>query len=73
MKPITVTKKSDETLLDASKKAINQATINNRTVIFQDGNYTCLVYPNDVLEKVMKAFKRIALMIEIAYLESRKA
>jgi hypothetical protein len=70
MKPITITKNSKETLLDAAKRAANQATLNNRIVQFQDGEYSCLVYPYDVLNNIVKAIKRIALMIEINRLES---
>jgi hypothetical protein len=70
MKPITIAKNHKETLFDAAKRASNQATINNRIVEFKDGEYTCLVYPNDILNSIIKAFKRIALMIEISRLES---
>jgi hypothetical protein len=73
MKPITIAKNTKETLLDAAKRATNQATLNNRTVIFQDGNYSCLVYPYDIIGNVIKAIKKIALMIEIANLEARIA
>jgi hypothetical protein len=70
MKPITITKNSKETLFDAAKRAANQATLNNRIVQFQDGEYTCLVYPYDIINNIIKAFKRIALMIEISRLEN---
>lgn len=72
MKPITITKNHKETLFDAAKRAANQATINNRIVEFKDGEYSCLVYPYDVINNIIKAFKRIALMIEISRLESVK-
>lgn len=71
MKPITITKARKETLFDAAKRASNQATLNNRIVEFKDGKYTCLVYPYDIINNVIKAFKRIALMIEIERLESQ--
>ena len=70
MKPIIITKNHKETLFDAAKRASNQATINNKIVEFKDGEYTCLVYPNDILSSIIKAFKRIALMIEISRLEN---
>jgi hypothetical protein len=70
MKPITITKNHKETLFDAAKRAANQATLNNRIVQFQDGEYTCLVYPYDIINNIIKAFKRIALMIEISSLEN---
>ncbi len=74
MKPITITKNSKETLIDAAKRASNrasnQANLNNKIVQFKDGEYTCLVYPNDILNNIIKAFKRIALMIEISRLEN---
>lgn len=73
MKPITIAKNTKETLLDAAKRATNQATLNNKIVIFQDGNYSCLVYPYDIIGSVIKAIKKIALMIEIANLEARIA
>jgi hypothetical protein len=73
MKPITISKASKETLLDAAKRATNQATLNNKIVIFQDGNYSCIVYPYDVIGNVIKALKKIALMIEIAALEAKIA
>jgi hypothetical protein len=69
MKPITITKNTKETLSDAAKRASNQATLNNRIVIFQDGNYSCLVYPYDIINNIIKALKRIALMVEINRLE----
>ena len=71
MKPITITKNQKETLFDAAKRASNQANLNNKIVSFQDGKYSILVYPNDVITNVMKALKRIALMIEIAALEAK--
>jgi hypothetical protein len=70
MKPITISKGFKETLSDAAKRASNQATLNNKIVIFQDGEYSCLVYPYDIVNNVIKALKRIALMIEINRLES---
>lgn len=69
MKPITITKKAGETLLDAAKRAANQADLNNKIVIFQDGAYSTLVYPFDLINTVIKAIKKIALMTEIANLE----
>jgi len=71
MKPITITKKNKESLFDAAKRATNQATLNNRIVEFIDGKYTCLVYPYDIVNNVVKAFKKIALMIEIEILEKK--
>ena len=71
MKPITITKNNKETLFDAAKRATNQATLNNKIVQFQDGNYSCLVYPYDIITNVMKALKQIALMIEIEILEQK--
>lgn len=71
MKPITITKNNKETIFDASKRAINQATLNNRIVNFIDGKYSCLVYPYDVINNVIKAFKAIALSIEIEALEAK--
>ena len=73
MKPITIAKNTKETLLDAAKRATNQATLNNKIVIFQDGNYSCLVYPYDIINQVIRSIKKIALMIEIANLEARIA
>jgi hypothetical protein len=73
MKPITIAKNTKETLLDAAKRATNQATLNNKIVIFQDGNYSILVYPYDIMGNVIRAIKRIALMIEIANLEAKIA
>lgn len=71
MKPITITKNNKETLFDAAKRASNQATLNNRIVQFFDGEYSILVYPYDILTNVMKALKRIALMIEISRIEAQ--
>lgn len=73
MKPITITKNNKETIFDASKRAINQATLNNRIVSFVDGAYSCLVYPYDAMNNVIKALKAIAIKIEIDALEAKLA
>lgn len=71
MKPITITKNNKETLFEAAKRASNQATLNNKIVNFVDGKYSCLVYPYDVINNIIKAFKSIALMMEIEALEAK--
>lgn len=73
MKPITITKNSKETLLDAAKRAANQATLNNRIVQFQSGEYSCLVYPYDIIKNIIRSLKVIALMTEISRLEKSQA
>ena len=71
MKLLTITKNHKESLLDAAKRASNQANINNKIVQFYDGIYSCLVYPNDVITNVIKAIKVIAIRIEIDNLEQK--
>jgi hypothetical protein len=71
MKPLTITKNNKETLLDAAKRASNQATLNNSIVTFQDGNYSILVYPYDILNNIIRGIKTMALMTEIAALEAQ--
>jgi hypothetical protein len=70
MKPILLNKKNKETLFDAAKRSCNQANLNNRIVIFQHGNFSCLVYPCDILGNVLKAIKSIILMDDISRLET---
>lgn len=71
MKPLTIAKNNKETLLDAAKRASNQATLNNRIVTFQDGNYSILVYPYDILNNIIRGIKAMVLMAEIAALEAQ--
>lgn len=71
MKPITIIKKDKETLFDAAKRATAQADINNRNVIFQWGIFSIIVYPNDIINNVLKALSKLALENKIAALEAR--
>jgi hypothetical protein len=71
MKPINITKNNSETLIDAAKRASNQANLNNRIVNFVYGNYSILVYPFDVLKTIIVELKKIALHQEIEALQAK--
>lgn len=70
MKPLTITKKYKESLFDTAKRAVNQATINNKIVEYVDNGISCLVYPYDTMNNVIKYFKRIELLGEINRLQA---
>ena len=69
MKTINITKNKSETLLDAAKRASNQATLNNNVVNFKDGAYSILVNPMDTVKYIIKELKKIAIQQEIEYLQ----
>ena len=68
---IKIIKSSTETIIDAAKRSINQATLNNREVSLKDGEYIITVKPYDILKDVIMSLKKIALKQEIAALEAQ--
>lgn len=56
MKPLTIDRKKGDTIFTLSKRAINQAYVNNKIVIVNSGkSLFSIVYPNDRIESVIKS------------------
>jgi hypothetical protein len=72
MKPITIQYQSyDKGIFNFAKRAMNQATINNRMVLATKEGEEIIIYPNDNWNKVLIAIKAMFLKLEIQVL--RKA
>lgn len=62
MKPIIITTKKNESIFDLAKRAIKNATANGLTMEVHYCAQSCLVYPNDVVENVIKFLKKMELI-----------
>jgi hypothetical protein len=71
MKPINLTKNNSETLIDAAKRASNQANLNNKIVNFILGSRSILVYPCDIVRDIIVELKKLSLQEEIDTLEAK--
>ena len=70
-KPIAIVANSKETIFEVARRAMKNADCNNRITEISYQGQSVLVYPNDVLEKIIKFVKRLVLIQEIARLEAR--
>ena len=69
--PIKIEAKGKELILDAAKRAVNNAIINCTVVRLIYGTVDCLVYPQDNISTIIHHVKLQSLLNKIAELEAK--